>query len=872
MKTTLALLLLSLAPLGAFAQTVYTNLAELVAKVNPSTLRAGAVMTTMGFYSPGDGGNATYRFVAGSSLTNLPNKPAPGGAYEIVGWNGDVRACGARPVTTTNAWDWVRYRIGAVVPPDSSDGLQAACDAVETGKFGNRLHNPKGIYRVTRTIRLRAPYGVILTGEGGISATQDANNIGLQTQAAQSEWIRDFASGPLFWMTGSTNATDPYRTNLQVGFSFNNYIELMGFGDRFTSTGTGYASAPDFINISPLVKLSGAVRTHTRLVRFSRTHGSHLDLYKVDDSHFWQCYFDSSSIYTNTWSTLGHGTTIITNASPGVNETYDAINTIHFEDCTWEVSNGGSVNFTATSGNIGGFKLEGCVLKTPFVYTNNNSGKPNLVLNHVLDGVVDTFLSGYKSFASGFTSPVFVTNQVEIANCSGLTLNLRLQNIADGLVAVVSNLVYLTNSTEIRLGLHSKSTLTNLLGDVVRVDPSCYNIQFIGPVQDWNTHARRFSNIPLRDFNGVSTWIGNGEVGMWGSTSSDALAVTTMPIALGTNDFTYYARVKLPSKPPADLDKYLGGISDFSTNVLAGNNTVRFYITSAGEMVFRQAGSNFPPAIIVTSGFNLWNIKANEWVDLAWVRSSGAAGSVAMYANGRRSVTANASLAENNYATNFLHMVDNTNGVSLAQWDGAIGTCGLIQQVLSAEEIYRLPIDGPPDPTRLKWWYVWDTDGVGWDRSTNNNHAGMFNGAGTRYGRGNRSMTAAYAARLTSVPAGQPFFLSDIGAQAFNSGGLLYSNVAINNGNAFFGGDGPYWQVNSTTNVGLLMNVTGTTGAVLRIRNADTPIFTLNTNSVVAGGTNTVLFLWDGTTNRRVLVAPDLASVPTNGRVLYFSP
>jgi hypothetical protein len=68
------------------------------------------------------------------------------------------------------------------------------------------------------------------------------------------------------------------------------------------------------------------------------------------------------------------------------------------------------------------------------------------------------------------------------------------------------------------------------------------------------------------------------------------------------------------------------------------------------------------------------------------------------------------------------------------------------------------------------------------------------------------------------------------------------------------------------------MNVTGTTGAVLRIRNADTPIFTLNTNSVVAGGTNTVLFLWDGTTNRRVLVAPDLASVPTNGRVLYFSP
>jgi hypothetical protein len=243
-----------------------------------------------------------------------------------------------------------------------------------------------------------------------------------------------------------------------------------------------------------------------------------------------------------------------------------------------------------------------------------------------------------------------------------------------------------------------------------------------------------------------------------------------------------------------------------------------------------------------------------------------------MYANGRRSVTASTTLAENNYATNWLHLVDNTNGVSLAQWDGAIGTCGLVQQVLTAEEIYRLPIDGPPDPTRVKWWYVWDSDGVGWDRSTNNNHAGMFNGAGTRYGRSRNSMTAAYAAKLVNAPAGQSIFLSDIGAQAFNSGGLLYSNVALNNGNAFFGGDGPYWQVNSTTNVGLLMNVTGTTAAVFRIRNADVPIFTLNTNNVVAGSTNTVLFLWDGTTNRRVLAAPDLISVPTNGRVLYFSP
>jgi hypothetical protein len=717
-----------------------------------------------------------------------------------------------------------------------------------------------------------------MTGDGGIPATQEAISDGIGLQAAKTEFIRDFANGPLFHLTGATNGpvlflTDPYSTNLQVGLTFNGYIEKIGFGDRFTSTGVGYASAVDFTNVCPLVKVSNSVRNHFNEVRFGRAHGGHLELLKADDSHFTQCYFDSSSTYTNTWSTIARGITIITNEPPGVPEWYDSLNTIHFEDCTWEVSRGGSINFTATAGNIGGVKITGCVLKTVIVTSNQPyEGKPNLVLNRVLDVYADVFCSSARTLDNPFVGPpIFFPRVVEVANCSGHTLNLRLQNIANGVSALISNLVYLTNSNEIRLGLHAKSTLTNLVGDVVNVDPSCYNIQIISPVQDWSSLTRRFSNIPIRSSAGMGNWVNNGEFGLWGSTNTDAVTIGYMHDAIGTNDFTYYARVKLPTA--SGVDKYIGGLSEFYTNVLGGANSVRFFLTSGGEMVFRQAGTNFGVQQFVSTGFNLWNVYPNDWLDLAWVRTSGAAGEIQMFANGRRFKFASTNLGELNFATNIIHLADVTNTVSVNQWDGAIGTSGLIQQALTPEQVYRLPIDGPPDYTRVKFWYIWDTDAVGWDRSTNRNHSVMYNGAHVRYGRRSMLVTSGEAvARLSSAADGQNFFMSDVGAQGYNSGGLIYTNLSVNNGNLYTGGASPFWQMFSTSNNGVLVDISGTSNAVFRIRNNTTPVLNVITNGVVAGGTNTVLYISDGATAKQVHSAPDAASVPANARVLYILP
>jgi hypothetical protein len=856
--------------LAAFGQAQFNNTADMLAKVNPATLKAASTIKTLGFDTPGDGGGAEYRYVAGSTNTPLPNFAATGGAYEIQNWNGDVRACGAKPSTATNAFQWVRYKIGAAVPEDSWPGLQAASDAIASGLHGSVYRVPSGIYRLSRPLRLRVPYGMVLIGDGGVAATQAAINQGIEVQAAKSEFIRDFADGPALMVIGATNNADAARAFLQEGFSFNNYIGLIGVGDRFTSAGAGYATSIDFTNISPLVKVANSVRNHFDKVRFGRAHGSHLEIYKADDSHFTQCYFDSSSIYTNTWSTIAHGITYITNAPPGTIEEYDTLNTIWFEDCTWEVSYGGSLNFL---GNIGGLKLTG-VVKTKFVTPYQVTGKPNMSFYKVTDALVDVFCSGAKTFfaLTNFTSPVPVPKLVNVDTCSGMTMRLRLQHISDGVNSVISNLVYLTNSSEIRLDVQAKSTLTNLLGDVINVDPSCYNISYVAPAYTLNALTKRFTNIPLRDYGGMGNWIGNNEVGMWGSTNTDAHAIAYLTTPLGTNDFTYYARVKLP--PYAGVDKYIGGLSEFYTNILGGANSIRFFLTAGGDMVFRQAGAVTNTVIqLNTLDFHLWNYKPQEWVDLAWVRTSGANGSVAMYANGRQYIFGFTNLGGNNFATNWLHLADATNSISDGQWDGAIGTSGLIKQALTAEQVYRLPIDGPPISTNVVFWYVWDIDGIGWDRSGNNNHAIMLNGAQVRYGRKNHQMTSGEAvARLTLAPSGHQVYLTDLGQYAYNAGGLINSNLSVNNGNLYTGGASPFWQMFSTSNNGVLVDISGTSNAVFRICNNTTPVLNVITNGVVAGGTNTVLYISDGATAKQVHSAPDAASVPANARVLYILP
>ena len=165
----------------------------------------------------------------------------------INNWDGNVRVFGAIP---GNHFEWIRYKIGASEPPVCSDAIQAALDYASARPFG-RVYFPGGDYRVDKTIYLRAPYGVIIEGVGGSPATLEAVTKGNIVQATRSDLIRNFANGPLFWVIGSTNTTtDPAFTNLQAGVTFNNYVEKIGFRDRYTTASSGN-SGYAFTNTSP---------------------------------------------------------------------------------------------------------------------------------------------------------------------------------------------------------------------------------------------------------------------------------------------------------------------------------------------------------------------------------------------------------------------------------------------------------------------------------------------------------------------------------------------------------------------------------------------------------------------------------------------
>jgi hypothetical protein len=122
------------------------NVADLRA-LDVSRLRDGQVFSTAGYYTPGDGGGALYKFVAGSSATHdggsviSPTGGASGRFLLVDGGEVNVRQWGALGTYTNGASGL-----------DDTARLQAAITYATTN--GRRVYLPAGNYGITASLKI----------------------------------------------------------------------------------------------------------------------------------------------------------------------------------------------------------------------------------------------------------------------------------------------------------------------------------------------------------------------------------------------------------------------------------------------------------------------------------------------------------------------------------------------------------------------------------------------------------------------------------------------------------------------------------------------------------------------------------------------
>lgn len=331
------------AQLDARTQVVNT-LADLKA-LAATQVASGALLSTRGYTSAGDGGEGLYRYDASSSATGNDGNvitPTHGIGRYLLQHTGEVnlRQFGARGNTSIG---WIRNVGGAPTPTDDAAALQAAVNFC--GENGIKLKVPNGRYFIGTTVSNRSYTGVTI--EGVTESLALTGQYTSSVNAPQTTFVRN-GNYTMFLFAGALTSTE--MTDNSYLFGLQRYAKVSDILIQDANRGLTVTA--------PCVVMKRSMLSRWHNVEFSGIQSTALDLWTADDAIFSNCR----------WVACGfqqRSTVIIRRReTSGAEPEYEINNTLTFNSCNWEGAYWTQIEVPSTgAGDATTVKFIGCTVK-----------------------------------------------------------------------------------------------------------------------------------------------------------------------------------------------------------------------------------------------------------------------------------------------------------------------------------------------------------------------------------------------------------------------------------------------------------------------------------------------------------------------------
>lgn len=218
MRITLSIILLALSALPAAAQITVSNVVALKA-ITGSTMRAQGSVRTLGYYTPGDGGGGQYRWVEGSTATNLPNQAVTGAVWELISDGKTITpfVCGAKGDGVTDD----RAAIQAAIDWSGPHDLRLQMGGTNTFAIAGPIRFRSGLSGTNDYITLR------LDGQHAtLKVTAPTNAIQIEAKSVLYGSLQDLTITYDSAYTESTAVAVSYRGTGGSGPEYNNVYNV----------------------------------------------------------------------------------------------------------------------------------------------------------------------------------------------------------------------------------------------------------------------------------------------------------------------------------------------------------------------------------------------------------------------------------------------------------------------------------------------------------------------------------------------------------------------------------------------------------------------------------------------------------------------
>ena len=356
---------------------------------------SGALVSTAGYTTAGDGGGALYRY--DSSSTAMANDgdvilPTHGTGRYLLQHSGEVnlRQFGARGDTSIG---WIRNVSGAPTPTDDAPALQTAINFC--GENGVKLFVPNGRYFVGTTVSNRSYTGVTIEGvtESLALTGQYTSNI----VAQQTTFIRN-GNYTMLLFAGALTAAE--MTNNSYLFGLQRYAKVSNLLIQDANRGA--------VVTEPCVVMKRSMLSRWHNVEFSGIQSTALDLWTADDAIFTNCRWLACGVQQKS------AVVIHRRETSGSEPEYEINNTLTFNSCNWEGAYWTQIEVPATGvGDATTVKFIGCTVKNADFA--GSSIAPMISLTRANNFYFDNLEVVHDGTA--ITSPVTLNNIVFFDRC-----------------------------------------------------------------------------------------------------------------------------------------------------------------------------------------------------------------------------------------------------------------------------------------------------------------------------------------------------------------------------------------------------------------------------------------------------------------------